>query len=149
MPSCDRSTSFVAAAVGNHAGGPRFTPEVCRCPLLSSGSPGCGRHSLSRLKAMSVSPGKKVFAGLPQRTDQPQTAGTLYRLLVVIDVASDKFHTADEIVGVSGEATKYVPKERIRPCTNCCMAPMARDVAMAKLSAFGAGPALVRQRFTE
>ncbi len=68
-------------------------------------------------------------------------------MLGVIDVATDNIETPEEIVGVIGEAMKYVSKERIRPCTNCGMAPMARDVAMAKLSALGAGAALARERF--
>jgi len=68
-------------------------------------------------------------------------------MLGVIDVATDKIETPEEIVGVIGEAMKYVPKERIRPCTNCGMAPMSRSVAMAKLSALGAGAALARERF--
>ena len=68
-------------------------------------------------------------------------------MLGVIDVATDKIETPEEIVGVISEAMKYVPKERIRPCTNCGMAPMSRNVAMAKLSALGAGAALARERF--
>jgi 5-methyltetrahydropteroyltriglutamate--homocysteine methyltransferase len=68
-------------------------------------------------------------------------------MLGVIDVATDKIETPEEIVGVISEAMKYVPKERIRPCTNCGMAPMARNTAMAKLSALGAGAALARERF--
>ncbi|MGD2140159.1 MAG: methionine synthase [Burkholderiales bacterium] len=68
-------------------------------------------------------------------------------MLGVIDVASDKIESPEEIVSVIGEAMKYVPKEKIRPCTNCGMAPMARSVAMAKLSALGAGAALARERF--
>jgi 5-methyltetrahydropteroyltriglutamate--homocysteine methyltransferase len=42
---------------------------------------------------------------------------------------------------------KFVPKERILPCTNCGMAPMDRDVAAAKLDALGAGARLARERF--
>ena len=42
------------------------------------------------------------------------------------------------------EALKYVPKERLFPCTNCGMVPLARDVAAGKLEALGAGAALVR-----
>ncbi len=44
------------------------------------------------------------------------------------------------------EATKYVPKEHIFACTNCGMAPMTRDVAVAKLHALSAGAALARER---
>jgi 5-methyltetrahydropteroyltriglutamate--homocysteine methyltransferase len=68
-------------------------------------------------------------------------------MLGVIDVASDKVETPDEVAGVIAEALKHVPKERILPCTNCGMAPMDRDVAMAKLAALGAGARLARERF--
>ena len=68
-------------------------------------------------------------------------------LVGVIDVASDKVETAEEVVGIIGEAMKYVPKERLQPCTNCGMAPMGRDIAEAKLTALGAGAALARSRF--
>ena len=64
----------------------------------------------------------------------------------VIDVATDRVETPEEIVDVIAEAMKYVPKEHIRPCTNCGMAPMARDVAVAKLKALGAGAVLARER---
>ena len=65
----------------------------------------------------------------------------------VIDVANDRVETPEEIVGIIAEAMKYIPKEHIRPCTNCGMAPMARNVAVAKLNALGAGAALARERF--
>jgi 5-methyltetrahydropteroyltriglutamate--homocysteine methyltransferase len=68
-------------------------------------------------------------------------------LVGVIDVATDKVETPDEIAGVIGEALKYVPKERLYPCTNCGMAPMAREVALAKLAALGSGADLARSRF--
>jgi 5-methyltetrahydropteroyltriglutamate--homocysteine methyltransferase len=68
-------------------------------------------------------------------------------MIGVIDVASDKVETPEEIAGVIAEAMKYLPKESLHPCTNCGMAPMHRDIAMAKLSALGAGAALARKRF--
>jgi 5-methyltetrahydropteroyltriglutamate--homocysteine methyltransferase len=68
-------------------------------------------------------------------------------MIGVIDVANDKVETPEEIAGVIAEAMKYLPKESLRPCTNCGMAPMHRDIAMAKLSALGAGAALARKRF--
>jgi 5-methyltetrahydropteroyltriglutamate--homocysteine methyltransferase len=68
-------------------------------------------------------------------------------LVGVIDVASDAVESADDVLATIAEAMKYVPKERIFPCTNCGMAPMARDVAVAKLQALGAGARLARQRF--
>jgi 5-methyltetrahydropteroyltriglutamate--homocysteine methyltransferase len=68
-------------------------------------------------------------------------------MIGVIDVASDKVETPEEIAGVIGEAMKYLPKESLLPCTNCGMAPMRREIALAKLSALGAGAALARSRF--
>jgi 5-methyltetrahydropteroyltriglutamate--homocysteine methyltransferase len=68
-------------------------------------------------------------------------------MLGVIDVASDKVETPDEVADVIAEATKHVPKERIFPCTNCGMAPMDREVASRKLEALGAGARLARERF--
>jgi 5-methyltetrahydropteroyltriglutamate--homocysteine methyltransferase len=47
---------------------------------------------------------------------------------------------------VIAQAAKYVAPERIVAGTNCGMAPMRRDVAMAKLKALGAGARLARQK---
>jgi 5-methyltetrahydropteroyltriglutamate--homocysteine methyltransferase len=68
-------------------------------------------------------------------------------LLGVIDVATDAVETPEEVAAVVGEALRYVPRERIIPCTNCGMAPMRRDIAAAKLVALGAGAKLARERF--
>jgi 5-methyltetrahydropteroyltriglutamate--homocysteine methyltransferase len=68
-------------------------------------------------------------------------------LLGVIDVASEAVESAEDVVAVIEQAMKFVPPERILPSTNCGMAPMARDVALAKLEALGAGAALARKRF--
>jgi 5-methyltetrahydropteroyltriglutamate--homocysteine methyltransferase len=69
-------------------------------------------------------------------------------LVGVIDVASDKIETPDEIVNVIKDVMEFVPKERIVCCTNCGMAPMHRDIAVAKLDALGKGAALARQKFS-
>jgi 5-methyltetrahydropteroyltriglutamate--homocysteine methyltransferase len=68
-------------------------------------------------------------------------------ILGAIDVASDTVETAEDVAAVIGEALRYVPRERIIPCTNCGMAPMRRDIAAAKLNALGAGARLARERF--
>jgi 5-methyltetrahydropteroyltriglutamate--homocysteine methyltransferase len=68
-------------------------------------------------------------------------------LLGAIDVATEAVETAEDVAAVIGEALRYVPRERIIPCTNCGMAPMRRDIATAKLTALGAGVKLARQRF--
>ena len=67
-------------------------------------------------------------------------------LLGAIDVASDRVETPDEVAATIERAFAFVPVERLFPCTNCGMAPMARPLAAAKLSALTAGAALVRRR---
>jgi 5-methyltetrahydropteroyltriglutamate--homocysteine methyltransferase len=65
----------------------------------------------------------------------------------VIDVASDTIETPEEIADTIGEALKYVPKDRLLPCTNCGLAPMDREVARRKLEALAQGAALARSRY--
>ena len=67
-------------------------------------------------------------------------------LVGVIDVASDRIETPAEVAEVIKRASKYVPVKHLYPCTNCGMAPMAREIAMAKLKALGAGAALARKK---
>jgi len=64
-----------------------------------------------------------------------------------IDVATDRVETPEEVATLLGEATQYVAKERIVACTNCGMAPMRREVAVAKLEALAKGAAIARKRF--
>jgi 5-methyltetrahydropteroyltriglutamate--homocysteine methyltransferase len=40
-----------------------------------------------------------------------------------------------------------VPKKHLFPCTNCGMAPMNREIALAKLKALAAGAAIARKRY--
>jgi 5-methyltetrahydropteroyltriglutamate--homocysteine methyltransferase len=68
-------------------------------------------------------------------------------LIGVIDVATDKIETPEEIAAVIGQAAAYVAKEKIIACTNCGMAPMRRDIAENKLAALAQGAALARQKF--
>jgi len=68
-------------------------------------------------------------------------------LVGVIDVASDKVETPEEVARTIGKALEFVPKSRLFPCTNCGMAPMSRDVAVAKLRALVEGTALARKRY--
>ena len=67
-------------------------------------------------------------------------------LVGVIDVAADRVESAEEVASLIAEVSRYVPKERIYPCTNCGMAPMDRTVALDKLEALSAGAALARSR---
>ncbi len=68
-------------------------------------------------------------------------------LVGVIDVASDQVESAEQVAATIGAALKYVPKNRLFPCTNCGMAPMDRQIAEAKLSALAQGAALARERY--
>ena len=65
-------------------------------------------------------------------------------LVGAIDVATDRIESAEDVAITIRAAMKHVAPERIFPCTNCGMVPLARDVARGKLQALGAGAALVR-----
>jgi 5-methyltetrahydropteroyltriglutamate--homocysteine methyltransferase len=69
-------------------------------------------------------------------------------LVGVIDVASDRVETPEEVSAVIEKALQFVPAKHLFPCTNCGMAPMDREVALQKLRALAAGAALARKRFT-
>ena len=66
-------------------------------------------------------------------------------LVGVIDVASEKVETPQEVADVIAQALKHVPAKHFFACTNCGMAPMDREVAAAKLQALVAGTALARK----
>ncbi|MHA1553267.1 MAG: methionine synthase [Alphaproteobacteria bacterium] len=57
----------------------------------------------------------------------------------VIDVATERIETPDEVAGTIAKALDYVDAERIQPSTNCGMAPLSREVARGKLQALQAG----------
>ena len=65
-------------------------------------------------------------------------------LVGAIDVTTDRVETPEDVAKTIRAALKYVPADRLQPCTNCGMVPLARDVARGKLRALGAGAALVR-----
>ena len=65
----------------------------------------------------------------------------------VIDVASDEVESPQQVADTIGRALQFVSRERLIPCTNCGMAPMNRDIAVAKLQALAQGAALARQRY--
>jgi 5-methyltetrahydropteroyltriglutamate--homocysteine methyltransferase len=67
-------------------------------------------------------------------------------LIGVIDVATDAIETPQQVAAVITQASDYVPREKIIPCTNCGMAPMRRDVAVKKLEALAQGAALARHQ---
>ncbi|MGA1725383.1 MAG: methionine synthase [Burkholderiaceae bacterium] len=80
-------------------------------------------HSHVPMDLMALLEGKEVMVG-------------------VIDVASDTVETPEEVAQTIKRALTHVPKERLIACTNCGMAPMSREVALAKLRALVEGARL-------
>jgi 5-methyltetrahydropteroyltriglutamate--homocysteine methyltransferase len=66
-------------------------------------------------------------------------------LVGAVDVATDAIETSEQVAATIRSALPFVPPERLYPCTNCGMVPLARDVARGKLRALAAGAALVRK----
>jgi 5-methyltetrahydropteroyltriglutamate--homocysteine methyltransferase len=85
-------------------------------------------HSRVPLSLLSLLKGKDVQVG-------------------VIDVATDAIETPEEVAATIEAAMKFVPREHVIAGTNCGMAPMRRDIALAKLDALGKGADLARRRF--
>jgi 5-methyltetrahydropteroyltriglutamate--homocysteine methyltransferase len=67
-------------------------------------------------------------------------------LLGAVDVAREQIETAEEVAATIERALRFVPADRLYPCTNCGMAPMDRPSAIGKLEALAAGALLVRGR---
>jgi 5-methyltetrahydropteroyltriglutamate--homocysteine methyltransferase len=67
-------------------------------------------------------------------------------LVGAIDVANEHVETPQDVAATIERALKYVPAERLYPCTNCGMAPLDQELAYQKLTALSAGAALVRGR---
>ncbi|WP_413560410.1 methionine synthase [Bdellovibrio sp. HCB209] len=64
-----------------------------------------------------------------------------------IDVASNTIETPEQVADTIRKALKYVDADKLYPCTNCGMAPLARSVARGKLAALSAGAEIVRKEF--
>ncbi len=65
----------------------------------------------------------------------------------VIDVASDRVESPEEVADTINQMLDHVAKERLIVGTNCGLAPMDRAVALAKLQALGKGAAIARKRY--
>jgi 5-methyltetrahydropteroyltriglutamate--homocysteine methyltransferase len=65
-------------------------------------------------------------------------------LVGAIDVASEEVESPQQVAAVLRSALRFVPADRLYPCTNCGMVPLSRSLARAKLRALGAGAALLR-----
>ncbi len=80
------------------------------------------QHSHVPMELMKLLDGKDVMVG-------------------VINVASDTVESIDEVAHTIGRALQFVAREKLVACTNCGMAPMRREVAVAKLHALVQGAA--------
>jgi len=60
-------------------------------------------------------------------------------------VASDVVETPEDVAATIRAALAHVPADRLFPCTNCGMAPMASEIAYAKLTALAAGAEMARK----
>ncbi|EAS66128.1 methionine synthase [Photobacterium angustum] len=65
-----------------------------------------------------------------------------------IDVASDKIETAEEVADTLRKALKFVDADKLYPCTNCGMAPLAQHIAQGKLEALNAGADIIRKELS-
>jgi len=65
-------------------------------------------------------------------------------LVGAVDVATHTVETPEQVAATIRAALRYVPAERLYPCTNCGMVPLPREVARGKLRVLGAGARLVR-----
>jgi 5-methyltetrahydropteroyltriglutamate--homocysteine methyltransferase len=66
-------------------------------------------------------------------------------LVGAIDVTTDRIETPEEVAQTVRKALAFVAPEKLFPCTNCGMVPLARTVARGKLKALSAGAAIVRK----
>jgi 5-methyltetrahydropteroyltriglutamate--homocysteine methyltransferase len=66
-------------------------------------------------------------------------------LVGAIDVANEAIERPEQVAATLRAALKFVPAEKLYPCTNCGMVPLAREVALGKLKALSAGTALIRR----
>jgi 5-methyltetrahydropteroyltriglutamate--homocysteine methyltransferase len=70
-------------------------------------------------------------------------------LVGAIDVANEQVETPEEVAQTIRTAMAFVPAQRLFPCTNCGMVPLAREVARGKLRALAKGAAIVRRELGE
>ena len=65
-----------------------------------------------------------------------------------IDVATNTIETPEEVADTLRKALEFVDADKLYPCTNCGMAPLARDVARGKLHALSAGAEIIRRELS-
>ncbi len=63
----------------------------------------------------------------------------------VVAVTPDRVESPEQVADTIRAAMEHVDAERLYPCTNCGMAPVPYDVALAKIKSLAAGADLVRK----
>ncbi|MDI9890310.1 methionine synthase [Microbacterium sp. IEGM 1404] len=66
-------------------------------------------------------------------------------MLGAIDVASHEIERPEEVADTLRRALDFVDADKLIASSNCGMAPLPRDIALAKLSALSAGAAILRE----
>lgn len=61
----------------------------------------------------------------------------------VIDVATDRIETPEEVAATIEAVAEHMPLDRVVASTNCGMVPLAREVALAKMRVLAEGASLV------
>ena len=62
-----------------------------------------------------------------------------------VAVTPDRVESPEQVAATIKAALSYVDPERLYPCTNCGMAPIPYDIALAKIQSLTAGSDLVRK----
>ncbi|MBS9778132.1 MAG: methionine synthase [Gammaproteobacteria bacterium] len=70
-------------------------------------------------------------------------------MLGAIDVSSTTIETPEEVADTLRKALDFVDADKLYPSTNCGMAPLARDIATAKLRALSEGAQIIRTELSE
>ncbi|KAB1654515.1 methionine synthase [Pseudoclavibacter chungangensis] len=65
-------------------------------------------------------------------------------MLGAIDVANNTIERPEEVADTLRKALRFVDADKLIPSSNCGMAPLPRDVALAKMSALSAGAEIIR-----
>lgn len=65
-------------------------------------------------------------------------------LVGAVEVTAARVETPQEVAATIRSAMQYADPERLYPCTNCGMVPLAYDMALGKIKSLAAGAALVR-----
>ncbi len=65
-------------------------------------------------------------------------------LVGAVEVTAARVETPEEVAATIRSAMRYVDPERLFPCTNCGMVPLAYGMALGKIKSLAVGAALVR-----